>query len=268
MVIIICIVVILILYVLSVRGRTGHTGLQDLQGWNYAHRGLHGDGAPENSLEAFRRAVEAGYGAELDVHLLADGELAVIHDSVLRRTTGRNGRVEDLAANQLQEYRLEGTNFTIPLFRDVLKIFNGKTPLIVELKSAGNNIDELCRKTCQLLDLYNGIYCVESFDPRCIRWLRMNRPDIIRGQLTEDYLRESKSKLPWVIKFVMKHQMLNFWTMPDFIAYRYADRKTISNAVCRKIWKLQGVTWTLKSQQQLDTAVSEGWLPIFEGFRP
>ena len=268
MVIFVCFVVILIVYILSVRGRTGHAGLADLQGWMYAHRGLHGDGAPENSLEAFHRAVAAGYGAELDVHLLADGELAVIHDSLLLRTTGRTGRVEDLTADQLQTCRLEGTEFTIPLLKDVLETFNGKTPLIIELKPVGNNIGELCRKTCQLLDSYKGVYCIESFDPRCICWLRMNRPEIVRGQLTEDYFRTSQSKLPAVIKFVMKHQMLNFWTLPDFVAYRYADRNTISNFVCRKIWKLQGVTWTLKNQQELDTAVSEGWIPIFEGFKP
>lgn len=268
MVILICFVVILIAYILIVRGRTGHAGLADLQDWKYAHRGLHGDGAPENSMEAFRRAVEAGYGAELDVHLLADGELAVIHDSLLQRTTGREGRIEDLTAGMLQGYKLEGTDFTIPLLRDVLLTFNAKTPLIIELKPVGNNIGELCRKTCELLDTYNGVYCVESFDPRCIRWLRVNRPDIIRGQLTEDYFRSAQSKLPPFIKFVMKHQMLNFWSMPDFVAYRYADRNTISNVICRKFWKLQGVTWTLKNQQELDTAVSEGWLPIFEGFRP
>lgn len=268
MIVLICVVFGLIAFVLSVRGRTGHAGLAELQGWKYAHRGLHGDGVPENSLEAFQRAVDAGYGAELDVHLLADGELAVIHDSLLKRTTGCEGRIEDLTADMLREYRLEGTDFTIPLLRDVLLTFNGRSPLIIELKSAGDNIDELCRKTCELLDTYNGFYCLESFDPRCIRWLRGNRPDIVRGQLTEDYFRVSHSKLPRIIKFVMKHQMLNFITMPDFVAYRYEDRKTISNMVARKLWKLQGVTWTLKSQQELDTAVSEGWLPIFEGFSP
>ena len=266
--VIISFIVVIILYIFSVRGRVRHPGLSELRGWKYAHRGLHGEGAPENSLEAFRRAVDAGYGAELDVHLLADGELAVIHDSLLQRTTGRDGRIESLTSDLLQEYTLEGTAFTIPLLRDVLELFNGKAPLIIELKAVNNNIDELCEKTCNLLDDYPGVYCVESFDPRCIRWLRVNRPDIIRGQLTEDYFRSAPGKLPWIIKFVMKHQMLNFWTMPDFVAYCYSDRKTISNVICRKIWKLQGVTWTLSSQQQFDTAVSEGWIPIFEAFKP
>ena len=64
------------------------------------------------------------------------------------------------------------------------------------------------------------------------------------------------------------NQAENFMTMPDFIAYRFSDRKTFSNILTQKFWKLQGVSWTLKSQEELDEAVAEGWLPIFEGFKP
>ena len=63
-------------------------------------------------------------------------------------------------------------------------------------------------------------------------------------------------------------QLLNFTTQPDFIAYRFTDRKHFSNFFCRKIWQLQGVTWTLKTQADHDQAVKEGWIPIFEGYRP
>ena len=50
------------LYIGCVGGRVGHPGLKDLRGWNYAHRGLHIKGVPENSMEAFRAALEHGYG--------------------------------------------------------------------------------------------------------------------------------------------------------------------------------------------------------------
>jgi hypothetical protein len=57
--------------------------------------------------------------------------------------------------------------------------------------------------------------------------------------------------------------------VPDFVAYRYCDRKaTVSNDLCRKVWKAQGVSWTLKTKEEYDTAVQEGWIPIFEGFIP
>ena len=256
------------LYVLSTIGRTGHQGLLGLRDWSYAHRGLRGNGIPENSMEAFRRAKDAGYGVELDVHLLADGNLAVIHDSRLKRTTGADGRIEDLTTEDLKNYHLENTDETIPEFRQVLDLFAGRAPLIVELKCERNNYSQLCEAACKMLDDYDGVFCMESFDPRCVYWLRKNRPDIVRGQLTENYFASPKSKLPWYLKFALKNQILNFLTLPDFVAYRFKDRKTVSNVLCRKIWGVQGVSWTLKDRAEYDTACSEGWLPIFEGFEP
>ena len=108
------------LWLLAIRGRTGHPQLDTLRGWSYAHRGLHGDGRPENSMAAFRASLDTGYGIELDIHLLSDGNLAVLHDSKLERTTGASGVIEDLTTDDLKNYHLEGTDETIPLFRDVL----------------------------------------------------------------------------------------------------------------------------------------------------
>lgn len=261
-------VILFVLYILSTKCRRDHQNLPALRGWNYAHRGLHGEGVPENSLAAFRLAVEEGYGSELDVHLLADGNLAVIHDSLLVRTTGCEGIVEDLQIDSLSSYYLEGTDQTIPTLESVLEVYGGKAPLIVELKPVNNNHDALCARVCEVLDAYDGEFCIESFDPRCVHWFKINRPDIIRGQLTENFFLAKNSKLPWIIKFAMKVQLLNFLNEPDFVAYKFKDRKNFSNFLCRKLWGAQGVTWTLKTKEEFDTAVSEGWIPIFEGFRP
>lgn len=261
------ILILLLLAVLSMMGRTSHKGVSALEGWKYAHRGLHGKGIPENSMAAFRASLEKGYGIELDVHLLKDGSLAVIHDSVLKRTTGKEGKVEDLTAADLPQYLLEGTEQTIPLFSDVLKLYDGKAPLIVELKTAGNNAPALCETVCRMMEGYRGVYCLESFDPRCVYWLKKHRPDIVRGQLTENFMKTG-AHLPWVLRFALTHQLLNFMTMPDFIAYKYADRRTVSVSICRRLWKLKAVTWTLKTQKEFDTAANEGWIPIFEGFLP
>ena len=268
MLLILIIVLLLGLCALSTVGRTGHPGVRELRKWFYAHRGLHCEGVPENSLEAFRRAKEAGYGMELDVHLLADGNLSVIHDSGLKRTTGSDGIVEDLTVRELGNYYLEGSDQTIPEFQQVLELVGGKVPLIVELKCVGNNYAALCETACKILDRYDGAYCMESFDPRCVYWLKKNRPDVIRGQLTENYFASSSARLPWLLKFLLKNQTLNFLTRPDFVAYKYCDRKTFSNTLCRKFWKIQGVTWTVKTREEFDTAVSENWIPIFENFTP
>ena len=263
----ISVVILSILYVLSVRGRTNHPGLTELRGWSYAHRGLHNAERPENSMAAFRAALEGGYGIELDIHLMRDGELAVIHDSSLKRTAGVDVKIEDLTAAELENYRLEGTEERIPLFRDVLALYDGQAPLIIELKAVGNNDAALCQAVCDLLEEYNGPFCIESFDPRCLVWLRNHRPDIIRGQLSEDYF-NSNSKLPGILKAILAYQMENFLGMPDFIAYRFSDVDHISNFLVRKLWGVQGVAWTLRSKEEYDIAVAEGWIPIFENFEP
>ena len=266
-IVVIIIFVLALLYLLAIRGRSGHPGLAELKQWSYAHRGLHNQARPENSMSAFRAALDKGYGIELDVHLLKDGNLAVIHDSALKRTTGAEGKVEDLTTEELTNYRLNGTQETIPQFRQVLDLFAGKAPLIVELKVDGSNYAALCEKTCAMLDAYQGAYCIESFDPRCVIWLKKHRPDIIRGQLTENFFR-SNSKLPWILKFILQTQIENFLGLPDFVAYKYADRRHFSNLLVRKFWGVQGVTWTIKSKNAYATAVREGWIPIFEGFEP
>lgn len=265
-----CLIAILILlavYLFLIKGRTGHKDLPALRGWYYAHRGLHREGVPENSMAAFRAAKDSGYSIELDIHLLKDGNLAVIHDHSLKRTAGVDVLVEDLTSQDLDKYTLEGTEEKIPLFSQVLELYRGEAPLIVELKATTKNHGALCEAACNMLENYNGPYCLESFDPRCIAWLRKHRKHLIRGQLTENFFK-SNSKLPGIVKFVMKYNLLHIATRPDFVAYRFADRKNISNFLCRKLWRMQGVTWTLRNQEDFDTAVAEGWIPIFENFTP
>ena len=259
--------VLALLYLLSLGGRTGHAGLKALQGWHYAHRGLHDETLPENSMAAFRAALEHGYGIELDIHLLRDGGLGVLHDSSLKRTAGVDIKIEDLTIEELANYHLGGTKETIPTFRQVLDLFSGKAPLIVELKAEGNNHAALCEAACNMLDSYNGPYCIESFDPRCVLWLKKHRPDIIRGQLSRNFL-PVKSPVPWILRFILTFQLCNFLTRPDFAAYRFSDRKNLSNFLVRKLWGVQGVTWTLTTRNQHKTAVREGWIPIFENYEP
>lgn len=253
-------------YLFCIGGRTGHPGLEALKGWNYAHRGLHDRSLPENSMGAFRAALESGCGIELDVHLMKDGNLAVIHDSSLQRTAGADVRIEDLTLAQLREYHLGESEECIPLFQDVLKLFDGKAPLIVELKCVDGNHAALCEATCRMLDDYAGVYCMESFDPRAVRWLRKHRPDIIRGQLSENWMGK-KMPVPAILRWAMTYHIGNIYTRPDFIAYKYEDRKIFGTDICRKLLGVQGVSWTLRRREEYGIAVSEGWIPIFENFR-
>lgn len=118
----ILIVIILLLlaeiFALLTMCRRGHSHWKLLRKYRYAHRGYHGkDLAPENSILAYKEAIRRGFGVELDVHLMQDGNLAVIHDASLLRTAGADVLVEDLTARELKAYRLEGTDEEIPLWR-------------------------------------------------------------------------------------------------------------------------------------------------------
>ena len=193
-------------------------------GRNFAHRGLHSEdkSVPENSLEAFRLAGRAGYGAELDVHLTKDGQVVVFHDDTLDRMCGVSARVDDKSYDELKLLSLAGTNQRIPLLTEVLEIYGGRGPLIVEIKNGPRN-RELCEKTYAILSDYPGEVCVESFNPRILRWFRFHAKDIVRGQLattTSDY----DGAVSRRTAFMLSHCLLNFISRPQFIAYRVGYR--------------------------------------------
>ena len=261
-------VLFFLLWFLLLRCRRSGRGWKKLLGRRYAHRGWHMKPAvPENSLAAFRRALDKGWGAELDVHLLKDGTLAVFHDSDLRRCAGEEGDIEDLDREGLARLRLEGTEEPVPLFDEVLALFEGKAPLIIELKSHKNNYKALTEAVIARLDRYKGDYCVESFDPRVLMVLRRERPNILRGQLAMDF-RPGGEPLPGWQRFALRNLLMNFLTVPDFIAYRFEDRQRLALKLCRRVWGVKEASWTLRSMDDLLTAEAAGAMPIFECFDP
>lgn len=261
---------ILLLYLLALRCQGRRGDWDYFKKWRYAHRGFHDKPRiPENSLPAFRRAVQCGFGAELDVHLMKDGHLAVIHDASLRRTAGADVEIEDLTAEELRGCTLEGTEHHIPLLEEVLPIFEGKAPLIIELKAERGNGAALADAVCRLLDKYRGRYMVESFDPRCLMWLRHNRPQVLRGQLSENFLRHGDgASLPGAVRWALGNLLLNSRTRPDFIAYRFEDRNSLSLKLCRGVYRAQEASWTIRDRAAMDAAEAAGCLIIFECFDP
>lgn len=258
----------LLLWTALVRCRKGHPAWAVLERFRYAHRGLHDKarGIPENSLAAFRAAVSHGYGAELDVHLTRDGRLAVIHDDSLLRTAGADAKASQLTADELAQYRLEGTEERIPFLEEVLPLFEGKAPLIVELKVEGNAA-ALARATCDMLDQHRVDYCIESFHPAAVRWLKKNRPDVCRGQLSERFV-QTHTGLGFWADFAMTHLLTGFLTVPDFIAYNLHHRRRWAIALARRVWGVREVSWTIRTPAELAACEGDGCLSIFEGFKP
>ncbi|MBQ4181613.1 MAG: glycerophosphodiester phosphodiesterase [Firmicutes bacterium] len=256
------------LWILLLTGRRWHPMWPEFQKYRYAHRGLHTEGAPENSIRAFERAAEKGYGAELDVHLMKDGTLAIVHDSDLERVTGKKLIIEELTLEDLEDLRLMGTDQRIPLFDQVLEIFEEKAPLIIELKTYKNNHKELVKAVLAKLDDYRGDFCVESFDYRAVALVRKMRPTICRGQLSQDFIKNPAQGVGIVPRFLATNLLTNIIAAPDFVAYRFEDRKIFANTLCCRVWRVHQVSWTIRSMEDLLTAEKEGSIPIFENFEP
>ena len=173
----------------------------------YAHRGMHGGKIEENTIEAFAKAVENGYGIELDVRVSADGLPVIAHDCAIWHETGEGRKISELTAEELKEYG-------IPLLSEVLEIVDGKVPLIVELKCETKDIS-ICPIVAEVLDEYNGDYCIESFNPYVLKWYRECRPDIARGQLSTAFSKEGKAHPKY---FCIENLLVNRISRPDFIA--------------------------------------------------
>ncbi|MDY3919098.1 MAG: glycerophosphodiester phosphodiesterase family protein [Candidatus Limivivens sp.] len=250
-------------------GRKHRTEMKELREYDYAHRGLHNikKGIPENSIAAFQKAVEMGYGMELDLHLTRDGRLAVMHDDSLKRTCGVNAMVHEKTMAELKKYLLEGTQERVPEFQEVLKLVKGRTPLVVEIKTVKGNYREICRAVCRELDHYEGLYCIESFDPRVVLLLRRYRPDMVRGQLAEHFRRHGTMVNP-IGDFLLHNLFSNVITRPDFISYQHLDRKTPSLRLCRKLYGVSEFNWTVKDQETHRKIREDGGIVIFEDFLP
>jgi glycerophosphoryl diester phosphodiesterase len=244
-------------------GRSSRKASAPFVGRNFAHRGLHTEdkSVPENSMAAFAAAAAAGYGIELDVQLSKDRQVVVFHDATLDRVCGVKSRVDEKTYDELHATSLCGTKETVPLFSDVLKCIDGRGPLIVELKTGKHN-RELCRKTLALLKDYRGDVCIESFDPRIVRWFRFHAGKLIRGQLAcrpSRYERKDASKKA---AFLLGNCLLNFLGRPQFIAYEIG-RKPLTVKLAERLGAMR-FCWTshdMKNEKKNDAVIFELYTP-------
>lgn len=255
------------IYILLTMPRLKNPNHQEFLNWYYAHRGLHDNttDAPENSLPAFRRAVEKGYGIELDVQLSKDMVPVVFHDFDLKRICGLEQKVSQLTLAELKELRLLHTDAVIPTLEEALAVVDGKSPLIIELKT--NSLrPRLPRLVDNILQQYHGLYCIESFNPIVLRWYKLHRREIIRGQLSTSYLREFGYTNP--VLFSLETLLCNVISRPDFISYNWKYRRRSTRRLCRKLYRTLSVGWTIKSREELELCRKDFDLFIFEGFVP
>lgn len=231
----------------------------------FAHRGLHGNGLSENTLPAFERACERGFGIELDVRLSKDGEVVVFHDDDFKRLLGDGRRVDEMDMDALRRIKLpDGSG--VPTFRETLELVDGRVPLLIELKNGSRN-RELCEKTVALLRSYRGAYIVESFSPPILFWFRRHVGDVVRGQLVTEKKEYLVQFSPFVA-FLLSNLLLNFLARPDFVAYKTPVKDFYAPRIQRKLFHTPMAAWTVRTPEKLSEVLARNEMAIFERFLP
>lgn len=225
-----------------------------------AHRGLHGIDAPENSLAAFGKAIEAGFPIEIDVRPIDDGTVVVFHDDKLTRMTDLDGYVCNMTKSDLEKVRLRNSDERIPTFKEVLEFVDGRTPLLIEIKN-DSTVGQLERDTLELLSSYKGEYAVQSFNPYSMEFFKKNAPQIPRSQLSCFF---DKKDLGFFKRFVLKRLKMNKVSSPDFISYNHAN---LPNKYVTKT-KLPTLAWTVRSNAEMEKCLPYCDNIIFENFIP
>lgn len=232
----------------------------------FAHRGLWSpEGPPENSVGAIAAACAAGYGAELDVRITADGEAVVFHDATFERMTGVKGWVEETLFEETRHLKLAGTEERIPTLAEVLAAAAGRTMLLIELKTPAGQEGELEEKVAALLDRYDGPFAVIGFNAQSLAWFARRRPKFLRGLDAERLSDEALAETTLDLAYIFEGQVM--LAQPHFLAL---DVASVAGKVARK-YRAGGLpvtAWTVRGKDQVAVHAADWDNYIFEGFEP
>lgn len=230
--------------------------------YKIAHRGLHTDSLPENSLGAFAHAITHGLAIELDVQPSLEGVPVVFHDDHLKRLTGIDDYVYHYVAETLQKTPLKGSEYTIPTLDETLAFIDGQVPVLIEIK-ADAPVISLTNAVLERLETYAGPVAVHSFSPKVIRHIKHQAPDVLRGQISSDF--KDTQKLSKWRKFYLSRMLLNPLSQPDFITY---DIKALPHpSVARfKAKKKPVLGYTAQNKKAYEEALNHVDNVVFEHF--
>ncbi len=218
------------------------------------HRGLFDENYPENTQPAFEKAIELGYGIEMDVQMTIDNVLVVYHDDNLKRVCGVDKDIRDTTYEELKAFRPNGKNYPIMTFKEFLEFVDGKVPLLVEVKNQKRKgVEELLVKE---LDGYKGLFAVQSFNPNIVKRVSVLRPEFIVGVLCT---REPKIKSK-IVKTFMNNFGFRLYVKFNFLSVRVQDLPINY----KMIKKYDIITWTVKTEEDIKIAEKYAKNIIFE----
>ena len=265
------IIIVAVIYIFLTLPRVFDSANMDLLAIDYAHRGLHDDKIPENSLAAYSNAIKNGYGIEIDVQLSSDGEIFVFHDETAKRMCGVDKKISEMTAEEIKTLRLLETDEQIPTLDEVLELVDASVPLLIEVKYYAKTA-ELCALLAEKLDTYDGSFAIQSFDPRVLRYFKKYRPRFARGQLVGKKQKRSerkgtKAQNP-IISFCLNHLLLNVLSRPDFISIQNNHTRELGFVLATEVFHAKAFIWTVRSNKQYSFFKRQGYFCIFENIRP
>lgn len=220
---------------------------------NIAHRGASGY-APENTMAAFEKAFEMGADMlELDVQLSKDGQVVVIHDSTVERTTNGQGKVGDLTLEELQKldagswYHTEFKGEIIPTLAEVLEHYGGRIGLLIEIKSPSHHpgiekkIAECIEKSMVSSNSsgrYKDMVIVQSADTDSLLQFHRLMPDIPLGV---------------VITSSKEISVQHLQDMKVYADYVSVSMRLITKGLVQKIHQsdMKTLVWTVRDMLQI-----------------
>src|SRR5262249_43775267 len=148
-----------------------------------AHRGLHNKrrGIIENTAPAFLAAIDNDYGIECDLQPARDGTPMVFHDATLDRLMAASGRVATRTPQQLSQLRYRDHDLAMLSFRELLRLVDGRVPLLVEIKSSARMPKTFLAACAAEAKSYRGPIALMSFDRAVVLALAKLAPQVARG---------------------------------------------------------------------------------------
>ncbi len=230
-----------------------------------AHRGLHDDAYPENSIPAYEAAIKNDCNIEIDVHVSKDGQVVVFHDDNLKRVCGVDKLIKDCTVEELKTYRLKGSEYTIPTFKEFLDCVRGRTGVLCEIKGLNPFDFSIVKATIKELEGYEGPIALQSFNYTSVRYARKHST-LPSGELCTWSSMDGKT-LRWRPANFMGKMWVCKISKPDFIAYNVTacDKSLPEHKWLRK-WekKLPILMWTINSPEKIEIAKNYANNIIFE----
>lgn len=216
-----------------------------------AHRGLHDDIIPENSMPAFEKAVNLGLNIEIDVHLTKDNVLVVFHDDNLKRICGIDKAVKDCTIDEIKTYHLKDTDCTIPTLDEFLQLVDGKVGILCEVKGINPLDTSIAKATIERFKSYNGNVALQSFNFGAVICFRKDGGRPFGQLITWGWGNAEKcSKMNWMGKLhVCK------LSKPQFIAYDVRSCLDAQKYLNKQKQKGKPIIlWTINTPEKLDLA--------------